>query len=142
MPTFLVIPCGGAKGESPAAARDLYTGQMFRHALRAAEFEAADCGGTVLVLSALYGLIPLDAEIAPYDVRMGDAGSVSPVFVAAQAAALGIEWRADVFAFLPRAYFAVLDAALRALDVYAADVYEAAPGIGYQRGACSAVLAR
>lgn len=80
----------------------------------------------------------------PYDMRMGETGSVTVEQLAAQAEALGITWgeeqwngevldRSEVYAFLPRAYFEVLHAALRTLDVYPTPVYEACGGIGDQR---------
>lgn len=137
--TFLIIPCGSDKAEAPAPAAELYVGGMFRSALAAAKAEADACGGTVLILSALHGLIALDTIVAPYDCKMGDESSVSVERIAEQAQELGVVWGADVYAFLPRAYFDRLDAALRLDDVYAAQVYEACGGIGEQRGVCRIV---
>lgn len=138
-PTFVIIPCGADKAAQPMPAAQLYTGSMFRLALQAAA-EAAD-NATILILSALHGLVTLDQVLAPYDCKMGDPGSVTAERVAEQAQALGITWeaRADVYALLPKAYFKVLDQALRADDVFAADIYEADPGIGYQRGTCACI---
>lgn len=133
-----VIPCGGAKLDRPAAARDLYVGQMFRHTLdnveRLVALDAAE-GRTarVLILSARYGLVELHQVIEPYDQRMEQAGSVTAEALAAQALTLGIDWGAQVYALLPRPYLARLDAALRTLDVYVQDVYEGCGGIGEQR---------
>lgn len=139
-PTFLVIPCGAAKADAPAAARDLYLSGHFRLVLSAALAEAEACDGTVLVLSAEHGLVTLDQVVAPYDAKMGDPGAIDRrpggiEELAAQAAALGITWeaRADVYALLPARYFAALAAALRLDDVFAADVYEDLVGIGEQR---------
>lgn len=135
-PIFLIIPCGADKLDHAAPARDLYCGSMFRSSLAAVQAEAADTEATILILSALHGLITLDTVLEPYNVKMGDAGSVTAQTVAAQAAALGMDWesRPDVYAFLPNRYFAVLDEALRSDDVYASQVYEACGGIGEQRG--------
>jgi hypothetical protein len=138
-PTYYVVPCGGHKLDRPAPARDLYTSSSFRLALAAAETDAEFSGGTVLVLSALHGLVALDTVLAPYDTKMGDTGSVTPATVTAQALALGIDWGADVYAFLPARYFDVLDEALRDLYVYPADVYEATAGIGEHRHVCAVV---
>lgn len=135
---FVIIPCAAAKSSTPAAARDLYTSDNFRATLAAAESDAFD-GATVLILSALHGLLTLDQVVAPYDVKMGDPGSVTPEVVAEQAEALGMTWGAEVYAMLPGAYYRTLNTALRPLDVYPLDVYEAAPGIGYQRGVVSSV---
>lgn len=142
---WFVIPCSGPKLDRPAPARELYTGTTFTHVLRtvlteADATEAAGLGPTrVLILSAAHGLLELDDVIAPYDVRMGDTASITPDALGRQAADLGIDWRDEVYAFLPAAYLAVLDAALRADDIAVQDVFEAAPGIGYQRGVCSAM---
>lgn len=142
-----VIPCGGAKLDRPAPARELYVGQMFRHTLdnveRLAAIDEAEGRGParVLILSARYGLIELDQVIEPYDLRMEQRGSVSADTITAQAAALGIDWGAQVYGLLPRPYLARLDTALRALDVYVQDVYEGCGGIGEQRRV-NAIIAR
>ena len=133
-----VIPCSARKAGRPMAARDLYAGQMTRHTLANAEALAQidrDAGrpARVLVLSALHGLIDPDQVIAPYDCKMGAPGSITPALLAGQAWKLGIRNGSDVYALLPRAYYDVLDDALRRLDVYTQDVYEACAGIGDQR---------
>jgi hypothetical protein len=128
-----VIPCGGQKAPHSAAARDLYTGAMFRHTLAAAEAEASAVGGRVLILSAKYGLVEPATVLSPYDIKMGGPDSISPATLTAQALALGIDFGADVYGLLPRAYYDTLDQALRELDVYLQDVYEATAGIGEQR---------
>jgi hypothetical protein len=70
--------------------------------------QAADAltaaGGTVLVLSALHGLLTLDQVIAPYDHTWADAGSVSAAELRAQAAALGLVDATDVVLLTPAAY--------------------------------------
>lgn len=142
-----VIPCGGAKLDHAAPARDLYVGQMFRHTLGnverlvALDVEEGRGPARVLILSARYGLIEPDQLVEPYDQRMDRAGSVTADVVAAQALALGIDWGSAVYAVLPRPYLARLDAALRTLDVYVQDVYEACTGIGEQRRV-NAIIAR
>lgn len=134
-----VIPCGGAKADHPAQARDLYVGSMFRHTLAAAErmvaLDVAEGRGParVLILSARYGLVGLDEVLEPYDLRMESHGSVTVEVLAAQALTLGIDWGSDVYALLPRPYLARLDSALRTLDVYVQDVYEGCGGIGEQK---------
>lgn len=134
-----VIPCGGAKLDHAAPARDLYTGQMFRHTLenaeRTAQLDTEELGrpARVLILSAKYGLVELDQVLEPYDLRMGATGSVTAETLAEQALALGIDWGSEVYGMLPRPYLARLDEALRTLDVYIQDSYEACGGIGEQR---------
>lgn len=140
-PMVCVIPCGSDKLDRPAMARDLYTSTMFRLAWDAAmaEIEAYEGTARIVILSALHGLIDSSTIIEPYDVKMGDSGSVTAEMITAQAAGLGIDWGADVYAFLPNSYFEVLDEGLRTLDVYAAQVYEATSGIGDQRHVCAVV---
>lgn len=126
-----IIPCSSAKRTTAARASEFYVGTMFKNTLSAAE--SMDCD-VVLILSAKHGLITLDTFVEPYDVRMGDEGSVTAETIAAQAQALGLTWEADVFALLPAAYLETLDAALRILDIYVNPVYaETARGIGDQR---------
>jgi hypothetical protein len=128
-----IIPCSGSKAANATQARHLYTGAMFRHTLRTAEALAAgEVGrGRVLVLSARYGLVELDTVLASYDTRITSADRVSVDVVVAQALALGVG--DDVYALLPSAYLELLDTALRNLDIYVQDVYEANLGIGEQR---------
>ncbi|MEU3452291.1 DUF6884 domain-containing protein [Micromonospora sp. NPDC006766] len=134
-----VIPCGGAKLTRRAPARDLYLGSLFRHTLDNAErcarldTETLDQPARVLILSAKYGLVELDEVLEPYDLRMDAPGSITADALAAQAGALGIDWGAEVYALLPRPYLARLDEALRSLDVWVQDVYEACGGNGDQR---------
>lgn len=143
-----VIPCGAGKLDHAAPAKDLYTGSMFRQtyenvARLATEDRAAGRGAgqvRILILSAKLGLIEVDQEIEPYELKMGAAGSVTADEVRAQAIALGMDWGpgeddrpGEVYALLPKAYLAVLDEALRGLYVYAQDVYEGCASIFEQR---------
>lgn len=145
MTVYMIVPCGGAKLPHGAAARNLYTGSAFRHVLASVEVEAAatarDLGVEVrvLILSALHGLVELDTEVAPYDVTMTDRGSITVEGLTETAATAGITYGDEVFGFLPNAYRVRLESALDVLDVVVQDVYEAAPGIGYQRGVASSL---
>lgn len=132
-----VIPCSATKLDRPAPAAELYAASAyFRGALAAALAETDE----VYVLSARHGLVALDEVLAPYDVRMGDAGSVTELDLAAQALALGLDGeRTEVYGFLPNAYFNRLDGALRMIDVYATPVYEATIGIGEHKRVCKIV---
>lgn len=141
---LFVVPCGRSKLAHRAPARWLYTGTAFRFALRVVEREAAlteqpGVSTAVLILSARYGLITPDTEIDPYDQTMTDPGSVSVPSLAAQLLTHRVCSHTDIYAFLPGAYRTRLRAAadlLADLADYAVlvhDVYEAAPGIGYQR---------
>lgn len=58
-----LISCGSAKQAVRCRARDMYTSALFRYSLQVAE---AECDH-VFIVSALYGLIGPDEEIAPYE---------------------------------------------------------------------------
>jgi hypothetical protein len=65
---LVVISCSGGKLDSPAPARDLYTGELFRRSVTWAEsWDLPWC-----VCSALHGLVDPDATITPYDLRLAD----------------------------------------------------------------------
>src|SRR5690348_17309313 len=138
-PNWWIVPCGAEKADAPTAARDLYQGSMFRQAFATATAQADGPADRVLILSALHGLVDPDQVLAPYDLRMGDAGSVDAATIAAQAEAFGIAAGHNVTALLPSAYFARLDEALKPAGVYAAQVYEADAGIGYQKGTLACI---
>lgn len=142
--TIVFIPCGAEKAASACAAADLYVGSMFRTQLAAAQaiIDSVDGHGDIYIVSAKHGIVALDTIVEPYDVKMGDAGSVTADTIAAQCTAHGIVWgEVDVYTMLPKAYYTVVDTALRADDIYAADIYEADAGIGYQRGTCRSIKA-
>lgn len=147
---LVVIPCAGTKLDRPAAARDLYASANFAHTLRAAQAEAADTArvlgvqAKVMILSAQHGLLDLDTVVAPYDVTMGDPGCITPAALAGQLAG---QAATTVAAMLPAAYLTALTAAVALNNdddtlpwVELLDVYEAAPGIGYQRGVATSLV--
>ncbi|MEK9521443.1 hypothetical protein MIU24_18915 [Streptomyces venezuelae] len=92
---LVIIPCGSTKLDHAAPAADLYVGSYHRACARAAAALTAN-GGTVLILSALHGLVPLDRVLDPYEMRMGDKGSVTPDVLREQARALGVDTAANV----------------------------------------------
>lgn len=148
---LVVVACAAAKREHPAPAAKLYCSNHFAFILSAARSEAAEttrvCGqpAGVAILSALHGLVDLDTVIAPYDLKMGQPGSCSPERVAAQ---LGTRRPHQIIALLPAAYLRVLAAGIHlvneagAADIELMDAFEAAPGIGYQRGVAASLLRR
>lgn len=106
----------------------MYTGSYHLALRRAAD--ALTCGGRtghVLILSALHGLVTLHDLVAPYDLRMGDEGSVTGERLRQQAADLGI-LGADVTVLGPRAYVEASRAVWRELT----DPLAGARGIGEQ----------
>ena len=143
-----IIPCGAEKTTAAAPARNLYIGASFRNQLAAVEALAAHDradGETVqiLIMSALHGLVTLDTVLEPYDLKLTRRTGITVDALAATAEQAGIAWGDEVYSFLPAGqkspYFARLAAALDTLDVWPQDVYEAAPGIGYQRGVIATV---
>jgi len=151
MTTYFVTPCGAAKAAAPAPASELYVSATFRHYLAAALAEAEatrqDLGHDVevLILSAKHGLLGLAEMVAPYDVTMTDAEAISAEALRDQLVARGMDWDDEVYAMLPKKYLARLeeaawDATYGVPRVLVFDVYEAAPGIGYQRGVASCLL--
>lgn len=136
-----VVPCSDAKAAQPAKARHLYVGQMFAHTLRAAEASAAKdarigADAKVLILSAKFGFVDPETILEPYDVKMGEVGSITVAELTRQAEALGLE---DAYCLLPGAYYDIVYAALKPIYGLAHDVYEVNRGIGEQRSICSQI---
>lgn len=147
--TVFVVPCAADKMSHAAPAEELYTSANFAHVLTAAKAEAVDTvrvvGGraVVMILSAKHGLLPLDTVVEPYDTKMGRPGSVGVETLTAQLVTTGAT---TVCALLPGTYrdrlFAAVDAVRMDEDndwIEFLDAYEAAPGIGYQRGVASSL---
>lgn len=88
--TVVVVPCSAAKAPTAKAlpARSLYVGPYHLLCRRAAEAITGVDG--VVVLSALYGFVTLDQHLSPYELRMGQPGSVQPDRLRAQADDLGL----------------------------------------------------
>jgi uncharacterized protein DUF6884 len=76
----------------PAGA--MYLGGYHRACRRAAA--ALTTPDRVLILSALYGFLPLEQVIEPYDLRMGQPGSVTTGRLREQAAELGVDRETSV----------------------------------------------
>jgi hypothetical protein len=140
--TYYVAACGARKLAHPAPAALLYTGSA-RLVIDSAAGEAARDDAELLILSALHGLIPARKVIAPYDVRMGQAGSITVEALADQLLTLGA---GSLYAFCPKAYRLALCQAAEIVNdrldedrVIVHDVFEAAPGIGYQRGVATSI---
>ncbi|MFI9041618.1 DUF6884 domain-containing protein [Streptomyces sp. NPDC053726] len=124
----VVIPCSGAKLDRPAPAGELYRGSLHTMCRRAADALTAG-GGTVVVLSARWGLVPLARVIAPYELRMGDPGSITADELRAQAARLGIDRAEDVTVLASATY----TTAARSVWSHAAAPLAGSRGIGEMR---------
>lgn len=128
-----IIPCCAAKRSEPAAARELYVSPNFRLQLRAAEAIADE----VLILSALHGLVPLNMQLEPYDVRMGDPTAISPAVLATQVWFRNLDAE-QVTALLPKAYYdCLLEACRLAGCPPPANLFAGTKGIGEQRAVAS-----
>lgn len=130
---LVVIGCGAAKLDHPAPAASLYTGQHFRACLRAARALVPD--DRIFVLSARYGLVGLAAELEPYDLRLGQPGSVTVLDVTRQAVAGGLAGR-PVLALCSARYVDVLRPAFPGVRAPLAGL-----GIGRQRHVLASIAA-
>lgn len=72
---IVVVACGKAKRDYRTAACDMYTGSLHRMGLRWAESVAP--ASNIYILSALYGIVGHDEFIDPYDLRLGQPGSIT-----------------------------------------------------------------
>jgi cytoplasmic iron level regulating protein YaaA (DUF328/UPF0246 family) len=66
MKPLYLIACSAAKLDRTAPAADLYQGQAFKLAMRA----AARAGADIVILSALHGALFPDLLIAPYNLTL------------------------------------------------------------------------
>jgi len=67
---LVLVSCVKSKRSHPAKARDLYTSPLFTMARDLAEAQ----GSEIRILSALYGLVEPDTEIAPYEYTLNKLG--------------------------------------------------------------------
>ena len=81
--------------------------------------------------------------LKPYNLKMGQPGSVTATQLAAQLASTPPD---EIVAMLPSAYLGVLTEAVTTLneaglaDITVVNAFESAPGIGYQRGVAASLL--
>lgn len=66
--TLVLVGCGDAKADEPREAKNLYTSNYSKVKRRYAE----EVGDEWAILSAKYGLLDPETEIAPYDVTVDD----------------------------------------------------------------------
>lgn len=125
---LVVIACGATKRGERAPAAELYAGSYFRSCLASALSIAPR--SSVLILSALHGLVELDRELDPYDMILGIPGAITAADVGRQAAELGVAGL-PVLALCPARYADVLEASGAFPEVSRP---LAGLGIGQQRG--------
>lgn len=84
-PRLLVVPCAMRKsGQAAGPAEDMYTGSYHLAARRAAAALARD-DGRIVILSAKFGLLHPGDRILDYDLRAGQAGTVTAPILLRQA---------------------------------------------------------
>ncbi|WP_426751676.1 DGQHR domain-containing protein DpdB [Myxococcus sp. Y35] len=109
-----LVGCGKAKLTHAAPARELYTGALFRAHLAEAEATSQH----VYVVSALHGLLALDAEVEPYDVTLAgfdrDARAAWGRGVLESLARIYPAGSVELYVYAGAAYVAPLRAALAA----------------------------
>ncbi|MFT7022430.1 MAG: hypothetical protein ACJA07_001514 [Rhodococcus sp. (in: high G+C Gram-positive bacteria)] len=133
---LVVIGCGAAKAASPQRAADLYTGSYFKLALRAARAHVPD--DRIRILSAKHGFLPLHRLVDPYDVRIGDSGSIAPSELKAQAKRCGLRDCGEVTVLAGRAYSDLA----RGVWAHARTPLKGTRGIGEQRHILARMAAR
>lgn len=107
---LVIVSCGGVKREHPTDAHNLYIGNYFKAARRAADALIRGENDYQVILSAKYGLLDLHDVIAPYEMRMGQPGAVSVDTIAYQAGQLGLVDTPEVIVLAGRAYADVVTA--------------------------------
>ncbi|WP_241962101.1 DUF6884 domain-containing protein [Rhodococcus opacus] len=93
-PPLVVIPCGARKAAVPMPAGALYLGSYHRLCQKAAV--RLTPRENIRILSGLHGLLNLDTVTAPYEMRLGEPGSVTADTVYEQAAAQSLLDAEDV----------------------------------------------
>ncbi|WP_435060142.1 DUF6884 domain-containing protein [Streptomyces sp. bgisy060] len=102
---IVVVGCGKTKQDRRVPAGAMYVGTFHGSCRETAKALLQD-GGRPYILSAAHGLLDLSTEIDPYDITVGDPGSVSADFVQAQVRERGIE-SADVTVLAGSKYVAL-----------------------------------
>jgi hypothetical protein len=103
--TVIIIPCGFKKRTQTSRACDLYQGPYFKANLKWARSVAPD--DLIFILSAKHGLVTLFRELEPYDLKMGESGSVEPGVINCQFNLMGLGV-AKVYAFGGKEYLRAL----------------------------------
>lgn len=92
---IILVTCGKSKATRPCAAKDLYIGNAFRSNWRWAASVFPE--NQIFIISAKFGLLRSSQIIPPYDLKMGDQGSVSSSLIQSQAISLGIDQKRVCF---------------------------------------------
>lgn len=140
--SLVLIPCAATKLSHPAPAGELYDSAHFRFTLRAGRARAHAIGARVAILSARHGIIDPRIELAPYNVTIGDPEATTPRTLAGQLAV----WRiGHIETLLPARYLKLTREAVELLHSSGTvlrldNLFQQAPGIGYQRAVLKQML--
>ena len=104
VPDLVVVRCSRGKNQVVGPAWKVYRGPPFYGALKYAK---ATGTRRLFIISAKHGLIRFDKVIAPYNLLMGDPGSVTADVVRQQADELGLLGLDDVRGVLSPDYAAI-----------------------------------
>jgi len=85
---IVIVPCGHLKASHATTAEQMYVGRYHKAGMKYAQFMAPR--ENIYILSAKYGLMTLDTVIEPYDLKMGDVGSIGAYTIKQQAIRFGI----------------------------------------------------
>ena len=126
----VIMGCGNRKGSRPARAIDLYLGSYFMAGRRWISTVARL--DQVYILSAKYGLVRASQMLEPYNLRMGQPGSISSAGIAEQIKAHDLGDATPLLVGMGKAYVARLQGLFRVR--YWLTEYMDLPGngMGYQ----------
>lgn len=122
---IVIISCGKAKQNKPCCAKDMYIGAY--HRLLQQYALSICCENDIYILSAKYGILSLSDIIEPYELRMGQNGSIDEDAIRMQAKQRKIE-NEHVIALGGKIYVNLIRTVWK--DVYCPIEY--LPGIGHQ----------
>ena len=80
---IVIVPCGDIKASHTTTAENMYIGKYHKFAMRYARHVAPR--ENIYILSAKHGLMMLDKVIEPYNLKMGDLGSIGAYTIRQQA---------------------------------------------------------
>lgn len=79
---IVILGCGASKRPVASPAIDLYTGSLFAMARKWAL--SVTSSRQIMILSAKHGLVPAEATLEPYDLKMSRKAGISVEMLAAQ----------------------------------------------------------
>lgn len=125
LPDLCIISCGAAKTRTTTSAHRLYTGNYFKTQLAWARSHYPT--RKIRILSAKHGLLKLTDKVAPYDLRMGNPGSVTAQTLAAQ-----LPHKAHIVTSCGADYLAPLQEAATIRGCTITVPFSNYPGMGYK----------